>query len=50
MLIVDVYAKKTRTIPDEVVDRCKKRLRDYDELVRKARAKDPGEQTKKRDS
>ena len=50
VLVVDVYAKKTRTIPDEVVDRCKKRLRDYDALVKKAREKDTGEQTKKRGS
>jgi phage-related protein len=31
ILIVDVYDKKTRKIPDEVIDRCKKRLRRYDE-------------------
>ncbi len=32
VLVVDVYDKKTRRIPDTVIDRCKKRLRDYDEF------------------
>lgn len=50
VLIVDVYAKKTRTIPDEVINRCQKRLRDYDELVKKARERNAGEQGGKRDS
>jgi phage-related protein len=27
ILIVDVYAKKTRRIPDEVIQRCKQRLK-----------------------
>jgi phage-related protein len=31
IVIVDVYDKKTRKIPDEVIDRCKKRLERYDE-------------------
>ena len=31
ILMVDVYDKKTRKIPKQVIDRCKKRLRDYDE-------------------
>jgi phage-related protein len=31
ILVVDVYDKKTRRIPDEVIDRCKKRLKRYDE-------------------
>jgi phage-related protein len=30
VLIVDVYDKKTRKIPEEVINRCKKRLREYD--------------------
>ena len=30
ILIVDVYAKKTPKIPDEIIQRCRKRLRDYD--------------------
>jgi phage-related protein len=31
VLVVDVYDKKTRQIPDGVIDRCKKRLVRYDE-------------------
>jgi phage-related protein len=31
VLVVDVYDKKTGKIPDQVIDRCKKRLRIYDE-------------------
>jgi phage-related protein len=31
ILVVDVYDKKTRRIPDEVIARCKKRLRERDE-------------------
>ena len=30
VLIVEVYAKKTKKIPDEVIARCKKRLQRYD--------------------
>jgi phage-related protein len=30
VLILEVYAKKSRTIPKEVIDRCKKRLKAYD--------------------
>lgn len=40
VLIVEVYAKKTRKVPQEIIDRCKKRLKNYDEAVKKA-AKDP---------
>ena len=36
VLIVEVYPKKTRKIPQEVIDRCKKRLKNYDEIVKKA--------------
>src|SRR5437899_513129 len=50
VLIVEVYAKKTRAIPDEVIDRCRKRLKDYDDLVKKAREKDAKDQSKNRDS
>ncbi len=32
IVILEVYSKKTRKVPDEVIDRCKKRLRMYDEL------------------
>ncbi len=31
ILILDVYDKKTRKIPDQVINQCKKRLRNYDE-------------------
>ena len=36
VLILEVYPKKTRKIPQEIMDRCKKRLKDYDEAVKKA--------------
>jgi len=32
IVIVDVFAKKTRTTPKAVVDRCKARLKAYDEI------------------
>jgi phage-related protein len=31
VLVVDVYAKKTPKISDEVIARCKRRLKDYDD-------------------
>jgi hypothetical protein len=31
VLVVEVYAKKTPRIPDEVMSRCKDRLRRYDQ-------------------
>jgi phage-related protein len=37
VLIVEVYPKKTRKIPQEIIERCKKRLRDYDETVKEPR-------------
>jgi phage-related protein len=39
VLVVDVYPKKTRKIPDEVIERCKQRLRQYDAAVRAAKKK-----------
>ena len=33
VLILDVYPKKTRKIPDEVIRRCKDRLKRYDAAV-----------------
>lgn len=30
VIVLDVYEKKTRKIPQEVVERCRQRLRDYD--------------------
>ena len=41
VLIVAVYPKKTRKIPQELIDRCKKRLKDYDEAVKKAAEEPP---------
>lgn len=37
ILILEVYAKKTRKIPDEVIERCQERLKRYDEAVKAAR-------------
>ena len=31
VLVVDVYDKKTRKIPDEVITRCKRRLKNHDD-------------------
>lgn len=39
VLVLEVYAKKTRKVPQEVIDRCKRRLTDYDETVKKAASK-----------
>jgi phage-related protein len=32
IVVVEVYAKKSRKIPDQVIDACKQRLRAYDEV------------------
>jgi phage-related protein len=37
VLVLEVYAKKTRTIPQEVIERCKKRLKDYDDTAKAAK-------------
>ena len=42
ILVLEVYAKKTRAIPREVIDRCKKRLTNYDEAVKRAAKKRQG--------
>ena len=34
VLVLDVYPKKTRKIPDEVMNRCKQRLKQYDAAVK----------------
>jgi phage-related protein len=36
VLVLEVYAKKTRKIPEEVVERCRRRLKQYDETAKKA--------------
>lgn len=37
VLILEVYSKKSRTIPDEVIVSCRNRLKQYDEAVKAAR-------------
>ena len=39
VLILEVYQKKTRKIPDEVIERCRQRLKHYDAAVKVARKK-----------
>ncbi len=42
VLVLDVYPKKTRKIPDEVVDRCNQRLKQYDAAVKESKTKGSG--------
>ncbi|WP_425615301.1 type II toxin-antitoxin system RelE/ParE family toxin [Anatilimnocola sp. NA78] len=37
ILVLEVYAKKTRKIPDEVIARCQKRLSHYDAAIKVAK-------------
>ena len=37
VLVLEVYPKKTRKIPDEVIERCKQRLKQYDATVKAAK-------------
>jgi phage-related protein len=39
ILILAVYPKKTRKIPDEIMDRCKQRLNRYDAAIKAAKKK-----------
>lgn len=39
VVILDVYEKKTRKIPDEVIDRCRDRLKTYDAIAKSAKGK-----------
>jgi hypothetical protein len=39
VFVLDVYSKTTRRIPDEVTDRCKKRLKQYDAAAKASRKK-----------
>jgi phage-related protein len=39
VLVLDVYSKKTQKIPDEVIKRCKNRLKRYDDAVNAAKKK-----------
>jgi phage-related protein len=34
VLILEVYAKKTRKIPSEVIKRCQERLKHYDAVIK----------------
>ncbi len=36
VLILEVYSKKTRKIPGEVIERCQQRLRQYDAAIKAA--------------
>jgi len=42
ILVVEVYPKKTRKIPDAVIEGCKQRLKRYDATVRAAKKKRSG--------
>lgn len=33
IVVLEVYPKKTRKIPNDVIERCKQRLRQYDSLA-----------------
>lgn len=41
VLILDVYAKKTQKIPDEVIKRCQKRIKNYDSAAKAVGKKRP---------
>ncbi|MGI9177660.1 MAG: type II toxin-antitoxin system RelE/ParE family toxin [Pirellulales bacterium] len=36
VIVVDVFAKKTERIPDEIISQCRQRLRQYDQATRDA--------------
>jgi phage-related protein len=42
VLVLDVYSKKTRKIPDEVMNRCKLRLKQYDAVVKESKKSESG--------
>ena len=37
VLILEVYSKETRKIPDEILERCQRRLQLYDAAIKAAR-------------
>jgi len=39
VVMLEVYGKKTRKIPDEVIDRCRDRLKKYDAITRSTKNK-----------
>lgn len=34
VLVLEVYAKKTQKIPDEIIERCRQRLRSFDDAMK----------------
>jgi phage-related protein len=42
VLVLEVYPKKTRKIPDEVMERCRARMKQYDGLSKAAKNKQTG--------
>ena len=42
VLVLEVYSKKSRTIPDEVIGRCKNRLRRYDTIAKASKKNSTG--------
>src|SRR5207248_9015838 len=42
VLVLDVYPKKTQKIPDEVIERCQERIKQYDAAVSAAKNKRSG--------
>lgn len=45
VLILEVYSKKTRKIPDEIISRCKDRLKRYDAVAATAKKKSRGSES-----
>lgn len=39
VVVLEVYSKKTSRIPQAVIDRCKRRIKEYDAAVRAANKK-----------
>ncbi len=42
VLVLEVYPKKTRKVPDDVMNRCKRRLRQYDSMVKDGKKRGSG--------
>ena len=42
VLVLEVYAKKSRKIPNEVIDRCQRRLVQYGAAIKSAKSKSAG--------
>lgn len=42
ILVLEVYPKKTQKIPDEIIERCKRRIRQYDAAAKAAKNKQAG--------